>query len=57
MTFDVSQPSIECMALSGYDMRYYGTRPLKQTLAGDVLNPLSRLILDGSVINEDITKY
>ncbi len=55
MTLDISQPSIDCLADRGYDVRY-GARPLKRTLARDVLNPLSRLVLDGSVIDGDIVR-
>ena len=34
----------------------YGARPLKRVLARDVLNPLSRLVLEGGVIDGDVVK-
>eukprot|EP00934_Nitzschia_sp_Nitz4_P008778 Nitzschia sp. Nitz4//scaffold18_size181773//98166//100754//NITZ4_001923-RA/size181773-processed-gene-0.54-mRNA-1//-1//CDS//3329540035//8768//frame0 len=49
MTLDVSDSARACLAERGYDIRY-GARPLKRTLANEVLNPLSRLVLEGSVL-------
>lgn len=48
MKLDISDVTKECIAEKGYDIRY-GARPLKRVLASDVLNPLSRLVLDGGV--------
>lgn len=55
MTMDVSPASIDCIADRGYDVRY-GARPLKRALARDVLNPLSRLVLEGGVVDGDIVR-
>lgn len=55
MTLDISKLSIDCLADNGYDARY-GARPLKRTLARDILNPLSKLVLDGSVIDGDVVR-
>lgn len=49
---DVSNLAKDCLAEKGYDIRY-GARPLKRVLANDVLNPLSRLVLEGSIIEGD----
>eukprot|EP00560_Eucampia_antarctica_P004642 CAMPEP_0197838366 /NCGR_PEP_ID=MMETSP1437-20131217/35929_1 /TAXON_ID=49252 ORGANISM="Eucampia antarctica, Strain CCMP1452" /NCGR_SAMPLE_ID=MMETSP1437 /ASSEMBLY_ACC=CAM_ASM_001096 /LENGTH=280 /DNA_ID=CAMNT_0043446225 /DNA_START=26 /DNA_END=868 /DNA_ORIENTATION=- len=55
MTLDISQSSVDCLSDRSYDVRY-GARPLKRTLARDVLNPLSRLVLDGSIIDGDVVR-
>lgn len=55
MQLDVSDAAKACIAEKGYDVRY-GARPLKRVLAKDVLNPLSRLVLEGSVIDGDVVK-
>lgn len=55
MVLDVSSNAKSCIAEKGYDIRY-GARPLKRVLAKDLLNPLSRLVLDGGVIDGDIVK-
>mmetsp|Transcript_17751 Transcript_17751/g.35677 ORF Transcript_17751/g.35677 Transcript_17751/m.35677 type:complete len:689 (-) Transcript_17751:376-2442(-) len=52
MTLDVSPTAVDCLANKGYDVRY-GARPLKRVLARDILNPLSRLVLEGGVIDGD----
>lgn len=52
MTLDVSPAAIECLSDLGYDVRY-GARPLKRVLTREVLNPLSRLVLDGGVVDSD----
>lgn len=52
---DVSILAKDCLAEKGYDVRY-GARPLKRVLASDVLNPLSRLVLEGSVVEGDDVK-
>lgn len=55
MTLDTSDAAKDCIAENGYDIRY-GARPLKRVLARDVLNPLSRLVLDGGIRDGDIVK-
>ncbi len=55
MTFDVSEAALDCIAEKGYDVRY-GARPLKRILARDLLNPLSKLLLEGSVKEGDTVK-
>ena len=52
MKLDVSQSALDCLSEKGYDVRY-GARPLKRVLAKDVLNPLSRLVLEGGVLDGD----
>lgn len=52
MTLDVSPTAVDCIAERGYDVRY-GARPLKRTLNKELLNPLSRLVLEGGVIDGD----
>jgi len=55
MTLDVSDAAKQCISEKGYDARY-GARPLKRVLARDLLNPMSRLVLDGGVIDGDVVK-
>jgi ATP-dependent Clp protease ATP-binding subunit ClpB len=55
MTLDVSPLALECISEKGYDIRY-GARPLKRVLARDLLNPLSRIVLEGGVIDGDVVK-
>jgi ATP-dependent Clp protease ATP-binding subunit ClpB len=52
MVLDVSKAALDCLAEKGFDIRY-GARPLKRTLARELLNPLSRLVLEGSVLDGD----
>jgi len=52
MTLDVSKLAVDVLADRGYDIRY-GARPLKRTLARDLLNPLSTLVLEGTVLEGD----
>jgi ATP-dependent Clp protease ATP-binding subunit ClpB len=52
MTLDVSDLAMDCLAEKGFDIRY-GARPLKRTLVKELLNPLSRLVLEGSVVEGD----
>jgi len=52
MILDVSSPAMDCLAEHGFDIRY-GARPLKRTLNRELLNPLSRLVLEGSVVDGD----
>ena len=55
MTLDVSETAKEVLAERGFDIRY-GARPLKRTLAKDLLNPLSRLVIEGAVQEGDVVK-
>ncbi len=55
MTLDVSEAALECLAERGFDVRY-GARPLKRTLAREILNPLSRLVLEGGVKDGDVVQ-
>lgn len=55
MTLDVSQNAKDVISEIGYDVRY-GARPLKRTLTRELLNPLSRLVLEGSVSEGDCVK-
>mmetsp|Transcript_31860 Transcript_31860/g.40945 ORF Transcript_31860/g.40945 Transcript_31860/m.40945 type:complete len:198 (+) Transcript_31860:207-800(+) len=55
MTLDVSDVALECIAEKGYDIRY-GARPLKRVLAKTVLNPLSHLVLEGTVLEGDTVR-
>lgn len=55
MTLDVSETAKEVLAEMGFDVRY-GARPLKRTLAKQLLNPLSRLVLEGSLLEGDTVK-
>jgi ATP-dependent Clp protease ATP-binding subunit ClpB len=52
MTLDVSEAAHQVLSEMGYDIRY-GARPLKRTLAKELLNPLSRLVLEGGVREGD----
>lgn len=53
MELDVSDSAKACIAEHGFDVRY-GARPLKRTLVKEVLNPLSRLVLEGSIHEGDV---
>jgi ATP-dependent Clp protease ATP-binding subunit ClpB len=53
MTLDASPLAKACLAERGYDVRY-GARPLKRALVKEVLNPLSRLVLEGTIRDGDI---
>lgn len=55
MSLDVSETAQEVLSEMGYDIRY-GARPLKRTLAKELLNPLSRLVLEGGVQEGDVVK-
>jgi len=55
MTLDVSDLALACIAEKGYDVRY-GARPLKRVLNSSVLNPLSRLVLEGSVLEGETVR-
>ena len=55
MTIDCSSVAVDSLATKGYDMRY-GARPLNRVLASDLLNPISRLVLDGGVADGDVVR-
>lgn len=55
MTIDCSSLAVDSLATKGYDMRY-GARPLNRVLASDLLNPISRLVLDGGVADGDVVR-
>lgn len=55
MSLDVSDNAATVLAEMGYDVRY-GARPLKRVLARELLNPLSRLVLEGAVRSGDTVK-
>lgn len=55
MTLDVSPNAVDCIAERGFDVRY-GARPLKRTIVRDVLNPLSRMVLEGGVWDGDTVR-
>lgn len=52
MTLDVGKKGNDVLSEIGYDVRY-GARPLKRTLTRELLSPLSRLVLEGSVSEGD----
>jgi len=55
MTLDVSESAKDVLVEQGYSVRY-GARPLKRTLAKELLNPLSRLVLEGAALEGDVIK-
>jgi ATP-dependent Clp protease ATP-binding subunit ClpB len=55
MEIDISDAAKGCIAESGFDVRY-GARPLKRALVKELLNPLSRLVLEGAVQEGDTVK-
>eukprot|EP00526_Cylindrotheca_closterium_P008326 CAMPEP_0113646184 /NCGR_PEP_ID=MMETSP0017_2-20120614/24382_1 /TAXON_ID=2856 /ORGANISM="Cylindrotheca closterium" /LENGTH=850 /DNA_ID=CAMNT_0000558037 /DNA_START=61 /DNA_END=2613 /DNA_ORIENTATION=+ /assembly_acc=CAM_ASM_000147 len=55
MEIDISDAAKACVAESGFDVRY-GARPLKRALVKELLNPLSRLVLEGSVQEGDTVR-
>jgi ATP-dependent Clp protease ATP-binding subunit ClpB len=55
MTLDVSDAAKAVLSEMGYDVRY-GARPLKRTLNRELLNPLSRLVLEGSISEGDTVR-
>jgi len=48
MTLDVSSSAKACLAERGFGIRY-GARPMKRVLTREVLNPLSKLVLEGTI--------
>merc|ERR1712137_706298 len=55
MTMEVSEAARSCIAEHGFDIRY-GARPLKRALTNEVLNPLSKAILEGDVREADVVR-
>lgn len=55
MSLNVSPKAMDSIANEGYDVRY-GARPLRRVLAKRILNPLSKLVLEGGVIDGDEVK-
>jgi ATP-dependent Clp protease ATP-binding subunit ClpB len=55
MTLDVSDNAATVVSELGYDVRY-GARPLKRVLTRELLNPLSRLVLEGAVMSGDTVR-
>lgn len=55
MKLDVSNSAKEVLAELGYDYRY-GARPLQRVLNRELLNPMSRLVLEGSVVEGDVVR-
>ena len=52
---EVSEGARACIAERGFDVRY-GARPLKRALANEILNPLSKAILEGEVRETDVVR-
>mmetsp|Transcript_11243 Transcript_11243/g.27098 ORF Transcript_11243/g.27098 Transcript_11243/m.27098 type:complete len:271 (+) Transcript_11243:1977-2789(+) len=52
MTLDMSDTAKDVLSEMGYDIRY-GARPLRRVLTQELLNPLSRLLLEGSIKEGD----
>ena len=55
MTLDVSSAAASSVADIGYDPRY-GARPLKRCVQSHVLNPLSKLVLEGGVLDGETVR-
>lgn len=55
MTLEISNAARACIAEHGFDIRY-GARPLKRALANEVLNPLSKAILEGDIRETDLVR-
>ena len=55
MDLEISPAARACIAERGFDVRY-GARPLKRALAQEVLNPLSKAILEGHVRESDVVR-
>ena len=53
MTMEVSSAAKSCISEHGFDIRY-GARPLKRALASEILNPLSKSILEGDIREGDV---
>jgi ATP-dependent Clp protease ATP-binding subunit ClpB len=55
MTLEVSDPALALLAEAGFDP-VFGARPLKRAIQERIENPLSRLILDGTLGPKDRVK-
>ncbi|KAL3938610.1 MAG: hypothetical protein SGARI_001676 [Bacillariaceae sp.] len=55
MKMEVSKVATSCISEHGFDIRY-GARPLKRALASEILNPLSKSILEGDIREGDMVK-
>merc|ERR1712130_1013919 len=55
MSLDVSSCALESLSERGYNVRY-GARPLKRVLNQELLHPLSRMILEGGVREDEIVR-
>jgi ATP-dependent Clp protease ATP-binding subunit ClpB len=55
MELDISQAAKDVFAEMGYDIRF-GARPLRRVLTKELLNPLSRLLLEGSIREGDTVR-
>jgi ATP-dependent Clp protease ATP-binding subunit ClpB len=55
MTMNVSTAAKSCISEHGFDIRY-GARPLKRALVNEILNPLSKAILEGDIRDGDLVK-
>ncbi|MFD5567821.1 ATP-dependent Clp protease ATP-binding subunit [Streptomyces cadmiisoli] len=52
ITIDFTDPAVDWLAREGYQPEY-GARPLRRTIQREVDNRLSRLLLDGTVTEDD----
>ena len=55
MALEVSDEAKDNLAMQGYDVRY-GARPLARTIQNNVLAPLSRKLLEGTVREGDVVQ-
>jgi ATP-dependent Clp protease ATP-binding subunit ClpB len=55
MSIEVSSAAKSCISEHGFDIRY-GARPLKRALASEILNPLSKAILEGDIREGDTVR-
>ena len=55
MTLDVSPTALSAIADVGYDPRY-GARPLKRAVQSHVLNPLSKLVLESTILEGETVR-
>lgn len=55
MTLDVSDSAKDVLSEHGFDIRY-GARPLQRVLTHELLNPLSRLLLEEAVLDGDVVQ-
>ena len=55
MTLQISDTAKDVFSEMGYDLRY-GARPLRRVLTRELLNPMSRLLLEGSLMEGDTVR-